>query len=261
LADQGVKEVTLLGQTVNAYKSGEVRVGDLLQKVAQIGGIERIRFTSPHPRHYTAELIDTLLAEPKICPHAHIPVQSGSDSVLKKMRRQYTRDEYLRILEKLRGANPLYGISTDIICGFVGETEADFEDTLSLVREAQFDSAFMFAYSPRKGTPSALETEHLCEAEKKERLARLIEVQNHITAERNRLMIGRTETLLIERESTKNPDELVGKTGSFKKVVVPKAEGLQAGSMVDAKITGMRGWTLRGEIIFPTLPAHPPKGV
>ncbi len=246
--EQGITEVTLLGQTVNSYKSADVNFAKLLRQVAAIDGLQRIRFTSPHPRHYTGELIDVLTSESKLCPHVHLPVQSGSDAQLRKMRRQYTRDEFVRIVESLRGFNPYYGITTDIICGFVDETEADFQATLDLVREVRFDSAFMFIYSPREGTTAFHETETVSEAEKKDRLERLIAIQNEITLERNKAMIGRRETILLEGPSSRAADEWVGKTGNFKKVIVPHVEGLRAGLYVDCVIDDIKGWTLRGQV-------------
>lgn len=243
----GISEITLLGQTVNSYKWGDLNFAKLLLQVSQVSGLKRIRFTSPHPRHYTPELIDVLKSEPKLCPHVHLPLQSGSDTQLRKMRRQYTRDEYMRIVESLRGFNPYYGISTDIICGFVDESEQDFLQTLEVVQEAQFDSAFMFAYSPREGTTAYSEGDNVPEPVKKERLARLIEIQNEITLQRNQAMMGRTETILLERPSSRNPHEWVGRTGNFKKIVVPSVSGFSAGSYLDCVINDIRGWTLRGE--------------
>jgi len=245
----GISEITLLGQTVNSFRSGEVNFAKLLQQVALVPGVQRIRFTSPHPRHYTPELIDVLKSEPKLCPHVHLPVQSGSDAMLQKMRRQYTRDEFMRIIENLRGWNPQYGLTTDIICGFVGETEDDFQQTLDLVRETQFDSAFMFAYSPREGTTAFSEAETLSEEEKKERLARLITLQNDITLVRNKSMLGLRETLLLEGPSTRDANEWMGRTGNCKKVILSAAPGLQAGSYVDCIIDDIRGWTLRGTLV------------
>lgn len=245
-ADRGIVEITLLGQTVNAYRSKETSFAGLLEKVSQISGIERIRFTSPHPRHYTPELIDLLLENPKICNHAHIPLQSGSNAMLKKMRRQHDIDDFLRITEKLRGKNPFYGLTTDIICGFVGESEEDFEQTLSVVKDIQFDSAFMFIYSPREGTESAREKETLSEEEKKERHGRLVQIQNEITLKRNQMMIGRREQILVERPSTKNPEEWVGKTDHFKKIIFAPQNPVQPGDFIHCQIDDIRGWTLRG---------------
>lgn len=246
-AAQGVSEVTLLGQTVNGYRCKGLSFAGLLRKVADVKGIERIRFMSPHPRHYTGELMEILLCETKIAPHVHLPVQSGSNSILKKMKRQYTRENYLSIVEALRSFNPLYGITTDIICGYPGETEDEFEETLSLLREAQFDTAYMFAYSPREGTPSALEKELITEEEKKARLQKTIDLQHSITLERAKLMLGRTEKILLEKPSRRNPNEWVGKTGNLKKVIVDYS-GDAAGTYVNCKIETVQGHTLRGKI-------------
>ena len=246
-AAQGVTEVTLLGQTVNAYKDGNETFATLLELVSKVEGIRRIRFTSPHPRHYTKELLDVLLHNPKVCHHAHIPLQSGSDAMLKKMRRQHDMETYFNVIETLRSADPLYHISTDIICGFVGETEADFEKTLEAVERAQFDTAFMFIYSPRRGTEAYREAETLSEEEKKERHTRLTALQNSITLKRNKMMLGRTETLLVERPSVRNASEMMGRTDNFKKVIFPGGSA-SPGDYVDCEIDSIRGWTLRGSL-------------
>lgn len=244
-AERGASEICLLGQTVNAYRVRGMDFADLLVRISSVPGIRRIRFMSPHPRFYTEKLIDVLQGVPQICPHAHIPLQSGSDAMLSKMKRRYTVDEFMRILEKFRGKDPFYGLTTDIITGFVGESEADFECTLSAVKEARFDAAFMFIYSPREGTESAKEKETLGESQKQERLSRLVELQNAITLERNREMLGRVEDVLIERPSSKNPGEWVGKTGNFKKVVFA-SRSAKPGDYVPCRIDSIRGWTLRG---------------
>jgi len=245
-AVEGVSEIVLLGQTVNGYRYKGLSFAALLKQVAGIKSIERIRFISPHPLHYTSELLEVLMTEPKIAPHVHLPAQSGSNSILKKMKRQYTREEYLSIVETLRSFNPLYGITTDIICGYPGETEAEFEETLSLLQEARFDSAFMFAYSPREGTPSALEKELLTEEEKKSRLQRVIDLQHSITLERVKLMIGRQEKILLETFSRRNANEWIGKTGNFKKVILPAQPSFKEGMYVDCVIEGVKGHTLLG---------------
>jgi len=242
----GVSEIVLLGQTVNGYRYKGLSFAGLLKQVAGIGGIERIRFISPHPLHYTSELLEVLMTEPKIAPHVHLPAQSGSNSVLKKMKRQYTREAYLSIVETLRSFNPLYGITTDIICGYPGETEAEFEETLTLLQEARFDSAFMFAYSPREGTLSALEKELITEEEKKSRLQRVIDLQHSITLERAKLMLGRHERILLETISRRNAAEWIGKTGNFKKVILPAQPAFKEGMYVDCVIEGVKGHTLRG---------------
>jgi tRNA-2-methylthio-N6-dimethylallyladenosine synthase len=251
---KGVSEVMLLGQTVNGYRCKGLSFAGLLKQVADIKGIERIRFMSPHPKHYTGELLEILLGEPKIAPHVHLPVQSGSNSVLKKMKRQYTRENYLSIVEALRSSNSLYGITTDIICGYPGESEEEFEETLSLLREVRFDNAFMFAYSPREGTPSALEKEFISEEQKKERLQKTIDLQNAITLERAKLMIGQSEKILLEKTSRRNSGEWVGKTGNFKKTIVKSQPNFKEGMYVDCVIEGIKGHTLLAASTTPLKP-------
>lgn len=248
VAAQGVSEIMLLGQTVNAYRDGNETFASLLNRVSEIEGIKRIRFTSPHPRHYTQELLEVLTQNPKVCHHAHIPLQSGSNAILKKMRRQHDMETYYGIIDYLRSADPLYHISTDVICGFVGESEKDFEETLEAVERVQFDTAFMFVYSPRRGTESFKETEILTEDEKKERHTRLTEIQNAITLKRNKLMLGRTETLLVERLSSRDSSEMMGKTDNFKKVIFKPEGNVKPGDYVKCKIDDIRGWTLRGTL-------------
>ena len=250
-ADKGITEVMLLGQTVNAYKTPNADFTTLLTKVSEIGGIKRIRFTSPHPRHYTNELIDVLLNNPKVCHYAHIPLQSGSDAILKKMRRQHNMEQYMTVIEQLRSHDPYYAISTDVICGFVGETDEDFEQTIKAFEACQFDTAYMFIYSPRKGTESFNEAEILTPEEKSARHSRLVELQNAITLKRNQMMIGRTEEILVEHGSTRDKTELVGKTDNFKKVIFKPEEGriIKPGDYVKVKIDDIRGWTLRGTLV------------
>jgi len=244
---EGISEIVLLGQTVNGYRYKGLSFAELLKQVASIKQVERIRFISPHPAHYTSELLEILMSEQKIAPHVHLPAQSGSNSVLKKMKRQYTREAYLSIVQSLRSFNPFYGITTDIICGYPGETEAEFEETLSLLQEARFDSAFMFAYSPREGTPSASEEELITESEKKSRLQRVIDLQHSITLERAKLMLGRQERILLEKPSRRNSSEWVGKTGNFKKVIIPALPDFREGMYVECVIEGVKGHTLWGK--------------
>lgn len=247
--EKGITEIILLGQTVNGYHYKGLSFAGLLKQIAGIDNVERIRFMSPHPKHYTGELINVLLEEKKIAPHVHLPVQSGSNSILKKMKRQYTREIFLNIVEILRTANPIYGITTDIICGYPGESESEFEETLTLLQEAKFDGAFTFAYSAREGTLSASEKEFLTEEQKQERLQRAIDLQHSITLERIKIMIGRTEKILLEKKSRRNPNEWIGKTGNFKKVLVPAQNSFKAGMYIDCKITGHKGHTLIGLVI------------
>jgi tRNA-2-methylthio-N6-dimethylallyladenosine synthase len=186
----------------------------------------------------------------KICNHVHLPLQSGSNAILKKMRRQYTRERYLEIVAALRAAIPNLAITTDIIAGFVGETEADFEDTLSLMREVRFDHAFMFSYSPREGTPAFEEPETLSAGEKQARLERVIELQMRHTEEHLDALLGREEEVLVESRSSRNAQEWVGKTRCFKKVILPEISGapeISKGSFVQVRITERRGLVLRAE--------------
>ena len=246
--DKGVSEITLLGQTVNSYNTDGHTFASLLQGVAEINGLKRIRFTSPHPKHYSNDLIWVIKHNENISRQAHIPVQSGSSRILKEMRRQYDREKFLDIVEKLRGISPDYALSTDVIVGFVGEERKDFEDTLSLMREVRFDSAFMFAYSPREGTRAFDQQETLTKEMKQAWLQELIETQNKITFEINKTMMGKTKEILIEGPSHRNPDEWVGKTDCFKKVIIPN-NNYSPGDYVNVYIDDMRGWTLRGKPI------------
>ncbi len=250
IVSQGVREICLLGQTVNSYRDdgpdGKVSFADLLRRLQEVDGLRRIRFTSPHPRHFDSDTIRAIAECDKVCNHVHMPLQSGSNSLLKKMRRQYTRERYLEIVEELRATLPGVAITTDIIAGFVGETEEDFEDTLSLMRAVRFDHAYMFSYSPREGTPSFDEVETLSAADKQLRLERVIELQMTHTEERLDALVGRTEEILIESPSSRDATEWVGKTGDFKKVIVPYAPGVEKGALVNARIRERRGLTLRG---------------
>ena len=245
----GVKEVCLLGQTVNSYRTEADDFASLLLKLDEVEGLERIRFTSPHPRHFDSRTIRVMAEARKVCRHVHIPLQSGSNAMLKKMRRQYTRERFLEIVDELRANIPNVGLSTDIIAGFVGETERDFEDTLAMVEQVGFDSAYMFAYSPREGTPAFGEPETLTAAEKQDRLERLIALQMGITERNLEAMAGRVEDILIEDRSTRDAGEWMGKTSCCKKVILPGAPGLGKGSLARARILGRSGLVLRGEII------------
>jgi len=249
----GVTEVCLLGQTVNSYRdvSGAepVSFADLLRRLNDVEGLRRIRFTSPHPRHFDTATIRAIAECEKVCKHVHMPLQSGSTALLKKMRRQYTRERYLEIVEELRAAIPDVSITTDIITGFVGETEADYADTLSLMEAVRFDHAFMFSYSPREGTPSFDEVETLTPEEKQSRLEGVIEAQMRHTEEKLEALVGRVEEILIESPSSRNDGEWMGKTDGFKKIIVPAAPGVEKGAYVKARIIERRGLILRGEVV------------
>jgi tRNA-2-methylthio-N6-dimethylallyladenosine synthase len=208
LAADGVIEVTLLGQNVNSYGAefGDKQAfGKLLRSCGEIGGLERVRFTSPHPRDFTDDVIEAMAQTPNVMPHLHMPLQSGSDTVLKAMRRAYRRDRYLAILDRVRAAIPDAAITTDIIVGFPGETEQDFEQTLDLVREARFAGAFTFLYSPRHGTPAATMDAQVPPEVVQERYDRLVELVSEITWAENKRLVGRTvEVLVAEGEGRKD---------------------------------------------------------
>ena len=218
-AMEGFQEVTLLGQTVNSYQDGDTDFADLLLAVARVKGIERIRFTSPHPSDFTDKLIATMAEEEKVCPFIHLPLQSGSDAVLEAMQRSYTSASFLDLVGRLRSSIPNLVLSTDVIVGFPGETRKDFDDTLSLMRQVRFDSAFMFKYSAREGTVADREIpDTLTEDEKGERLQELIELQNQISLEVNQTYVGRDVEVLVEGPA-KRAGQLSGKTDAFKTVV------------------------------------------
>jgi tRNA-2-methylthio-N6-dimethylallyladenosine synthase len=253
LAAQGVKEVTLLGQIVTSYGRRDVPVQNgksafvqLLEAVHEVEGLERIRFTSPHPKGYGDDLVEAYGRLPKLVESAHIPVQSGSNRILKLMHRGYTRERFLGIVEKLRRVQPGIGICTDFIAGFPGETEADFEETLSLVREGEFDQAYIFKYSPRKDTPAATMPDQLPQAVKEERNQRLLELVNETAARRYRACVGRQEQILVEGPSKKNAARMTGRTRSNKIVVFEDSER-HRGQVMDVKITRAGSFTLYGD--------------
>lgn len=246
---EGISEICLLGQTVNSYRTAKDNFASLLRRLEAVPGLRRIRFTSPHPAHFDAEIIRAMAECGKVCTHVHLPLQSGSNAILKKMRRQYTRERYLEIVAALRAAIPNLSITTDIMAGFAGETGPDFEETLSLMREVRFDQAFMFSYSPREGAPSFKEPETLSPEEKHERLERVIELQRKHSEERLDAMRGREEEVLIEDHSSRDAREWMGRTRCFKKVILPGAPGTAKGSFARVRILERRGLVLRGEVL------------
>jgi len=253
LVAQGVREITLLGQIVTSYgkrdlpvKDGKTAFVQLLEAVHEVEGLKRIRFTSPHPKGYGDDLVEAYGALPKLVESAHIPVQSGSDSILKAMHRGYTRERYLRIIEKLRGIRPGMGISTDLIVGFPGETEADFEQTVSLVREARFQQAFIFKYSPRRDTPAASMANQVSQEVKEERNQRLLAVVNEIAAEKHGEMAGRQVEILVEGPSKKNAARMMGRT-RCNKIVVFEGSDRHRGQLLEVAITRAGSFTLYGD--------------
>jgi tRNA-2-methylthio-N6-dimethylallyladenosine synthase len=253
LVSRGVKEITLLGQIVTSFGKRDIPALDgksafvqLLEAVHEIGGLERIRFTSPHPKGYGDDLIDAYARLPKLCESAHIPVQSGSDRVLKLMHRGYTREKFLGIIQKLRRARPHIGITTDIIVGFPGETENDFEETLSLAREVEFDNAYIFKYSPRRDTPAAEMPDQVPQKIREERNQRLLETINGIGARKYENFIGRQTQILVEGPSKKNAARMSGRTRCNKIVLFDGTER-HRGQIMDLKITRAGSFTLYGD--------------
>ncbi len=253
LAVGGVKEVTLLGQIVNSYGKREIRVKDgksafvqLIEAVHEIDGIERIRFTSPHPKGYGDDLVEAYARLPKLVEHAHIPVQSGSNRMLKLMHRGYTRERFTKLIGKLHSINPAMGIATDIIVGFPGETEEDFEQTLLLCRETGFDNAFIFKYSRRRNTPAAAMPGQLPEKEIESRHARLLKLVDKIRARKLNEQIGAELEVLVEGPSRRNSARLEGRTRCNKIVVFEDSER-HIGQVIKLRITEATQTTLYGE--------------
>ena len=250
LAAMGYREVTLLGQTVNSYRYEDVDFADLLRAVHEIEGIERIRYTSPYPVDFSSKLIDTLAGLPRVPNFLHLPLQSGSDAVLSRMERGYTVADFLRIVEDLRAAMPDIAISTDVIVGFPDETDEDFERTLEVMRQVDFDSAFMFAYSEREGTVASRKIpDTIPAAVKQERLGRLIAQQNEISSRRYAARIGQVERVLLEGPAKRGPDHWTGRTEHFKNVIVPSFDGIAAGTLVDVMIERATSHSLYGVVV------------
>jgi len=261
LAEKGIKEFTLLGQTVNSYGKnlleGKVPFSRLLWKISEIDGVERIRFTSPYPRDFHEDLIRTIRDCEKVMEHVHLPLQSGDNIVLKEMRRVYTVEQFEEIYWKLREI-PGIAITTDIIVGFPGETEKQFENTLRVVEELRFDSAFMFAYSPRPGTPAAQRRDQIPQSVKKKRLQELIALQNRITCELNSAEVGKVFEVMVEGFSEKEPDRtprngktkwMKGLTRHNKTVHFLSENGIDAGEIVKVRAKESHLWGFYGDVL------------
>ena len=253
LVAQGVKEITLLGQIVTSFgkrdlpkREGKSAFVQLLEAVHAIEGLERLRFTAPHPKGYGDDLVEAYTRLPKLVESAHLPVQSGSDRILQLMHRGYTRERFLGIIRKLRNAQPRIGLTSDIIVGFPGETEADFEATLSLCREAEFDNAFLFKYSPRKDTPAAAMPGQLAEAVIEERHGRLLQLVNAIGQRKYRALVGQTVQILVEGPSKKNAARLTGRT-RCNKIVVFEGSPRHYGQVLEVKVIRAGSFTLYGD--------------
>ena len=253
LAEDGVREVMLLGQNVNSY-SGEWPCGrkcdfaGLIREIAEIDGIERIRFMTSHPKDISDDLISLFRTCPKLCKNIHLPVQAGSDVVLKRMNRHYTRDMYLEEIRKLREAAPDITISTDIIVGFPGETEEDFQKTLDLVNEVRYDSAFTFLYSKRRGTPAEKYDDQIADEVMHERFDRLVDAIDTISAEKNKAYEGRVERVLVEGQSKRDKRTYAGRTDGFKLVNFTADED-HTGEFVNVRITKGRTFSLEGDLV------------
>lgn len=250
LSGEGYKEVTLLGQTVNSYLDGSTDFADLVEMVSRVSGIERIRFTSPHPSDFSTKLLDVIAANRKICKYIHLPLQSGSNRVLQRMKRSYKIDDYLNLVEKIRGLMPQVGLTTDIIVGFPGESEQDYRETYSIMEKVRYDSAFSFKYSPRSGTRAYRDlSDDVPEEEKRRRVSEIIALQESISLEKNRAIIGDEVEVLVEGKSKKGKDQLFGKTDNFKTAVLPYDPRIETNTFVRLRIVGTTSHTLFGEVL------------
>ncbi|HWB43158.1 MAG TPA: tRNA (N6-isopentenyl adenosine(37)-C2)-methylthiotransferase MiaB [Gemmatimonadales bacterium] len=251
LAGQGITEVTLLGQTVNSYHDGQHDFADLLRAVGAVDGIRRVRFTSPYPTDFTPRVVEAMATTEAVCEHVHLPVQSGSNAVLKRMLRRYTRERYLEVVATLRAAIPGLTFSTDIIVGFPGETEAQFQETLTLVSDADFDDAYTFKYSVRDGTPATRLRDHVADEVASERLERLIEAVRRNARRKSLGRVGQVHEVLVERRA-KRGDLMLGRTRTNHLVLVDlPAESV--GQYHRVRLTGTTGSTFTGAVVTPAL--------
>jgi len=258
LVARGVKEVTLLGQIVNLYgrhefpkRDGKSPFVQLLQAVHEIDGLERLRFTSPHPIGFRDDLIDAFARLPKLAEHVHLPLQSGSNKILKAMHRTYTAEKYVNLVDRIRQARDGTAITTDIIVGFPGETESDYEQTRELVRQIQFDNAFVFRYSPRRDTPAAEMSDQIDESVKAERNQDLLRVVNESARRAGERLVGRDVEVLCQGPSKTNPARLMGRTGTNKIVVFEGGDEL-VGDIVDVRVEQANGFSLYGTPVMQT---------
>jgi tRNA-2-methylthio-N6-dimethylallyladenosine synthase len=251
LANRGVKEITLLGQNVNVYGRDlgiEEGFAELLERVENIDGIRWVRFMTSHPKDFSPTTIKRISKLNKVCEQYHLPVQAGSNRILKAMKRGYTQEKYFELVRQVRELIPNASISTDIICGFPGETEEDFEKTLELVKKIRYEAAFMYYYSPRKGTAAADMPEQIPENIRKERLSRLIELQNNIALEESQKQIGKIHEVLVDSVSSRTEGHVAGKTRTGRVVNFAGTKDL-IGSFVKVRIDKARIWTLSGNLI------------
>lgn len=251
LANNGTKEIMLLGQNVNSYGKTldkDVDFSDLLRELNKVEGIERIRFMTSHPKDLSDRLIDAMAECDKVCEYLHLPFQAGSDRILKIMNRKYTKEGYLTLINKLKKRIPNIGLTTDIIVGFPGESEEDFQDTLDIVERVRYDSAFTFLYSIREGTPAANMEEQVDEQDKQDRFNRLLESVNRISAEINEGYLDRTVEVLVEGPSKTDPNRLMGRTRENKLINFDGSEDL-IGRLVQVKVVDAKTFSLDGEVV------------
>lgn len=256
LAARGLREVELLGQTINAYRCPETGAdfAELLEAVADVDGLDRVRYITSHPRHFSDRLINVLARKPNVSRYLHLPIQSGSDRVLKRMNRRYTRAEYRSLVEHIRRAVPEINVSTDVIVGFPGETEEDFTETLDLLESLRFGQVFAFTFSPRPRTPAARYLDDVPEDEKKERLHRLFELSDRISLELNTALIGARVCVLIDALSRRDPNHWQGRGEDNRVVNFPKLADERIGDLVTVEIQRAGAHSLIGEIAIPEAP-------
>jgi len=248
--NKGYEDITLLGQNVNSYKDNNIDFPTLLKLASKIDSIKRLRFITSHPKDLSDKLIDVMAKEEKVCEHLHLPLQSGSNTILEKMNRGYSVEQYLSIIKKLKNSIPNIAITTDVMVGFPGETEKDFLDTYNLMKKIRFDYAFTFKYSPRKGTKAAdprVNRGQIDESVRLERLQKLIALQEKITFEKYKEQTGKVVDVYVEQKSKKNINELSGRTRD-NKIIVFSGEEKLIGKFVKVKIYDATGWTLKGKI-------------
>tara|TARA_Y100000994_G_scaffold196853_1_gene166612 strand:- start:1308 stop:2651 length:1344 start_codon:yes stop_codon:yes gene_type:complete len=243
--EEGFVEFTLLGQNVNSYNTPDGKFPELLDRVASIEGVKRLRFSSPHPQDVDDHMLEVMSSYDNICNHVHLPLQSGNDRILKRMNRSYTSNEFLILADKIKEYMPGCSITTDVIVGFPGETEEEFEDTLNVAKKVGFNFAFMFKYSSRPGTKASGYTDQIPEEIKQNRLERLIDVQLDNTLKQNKALVGKTIKVLVEKESKKSKEQWAGRTEGNMWVVFDKGSE-SVGDLIDVKIEDARGVTLFG---------------
>jgi tRNA-2-methylthio-N6-dimethylallyladenosine synthase len=249
LADDGLEEVELLGQTINAYRcpATGAHFADLLDEVAGVDTLRRVRYITSHPRHFDDPLIGVLARHAKVSRYLHLPAQSGSDAVLKRMHRRYTRADYLDLVARIRDAVPDINLSTDIIVGFPGETEGDFEESLDLLERVRFGQVFAFVYSPRPKTPAARYPDQVPGRQAKVRLYRLFEIADRISLELNEGLVGSVQPVLIDGQSRRGGDAWQGRGDDNRVVNFPRSDGEQVGDLVDVRIVRATPHSLVGE--------------